>query len=350
MLAYNRPSMNERSTTETWRRMVLRSLPLPAWLSPEAPDGDLVVSSRCRHARNLAGRRFPHHAEPEELGEVSAQVSAALEACGEPFHRYSSLSETEREYLLGCRLVSPDFPHRERHRWVAVDDSRTTSLMVNEEDHLRLQSLTPGWSLEGCESEAARWLDNLSSRLEFARAEPWGWLTASPSNAGNGRRRSALFHLIGLAHSRRLGGVLDALGQSGCTARGLFGETSRAVGAFFQVSMTGGERHEFKGACEYLIREERTARSEVGRKRLHEQALEAAAFAVASQSVGVADALRVLAWLRWASASELPGFAYSYRDVDTWVSTMEVHGTQDPEVAARHRAAFLRERVEGRAT
>lgn len=330
--------------------MVLRSLPLPAWLAPEAPDGDVVVSTRCRYARNLAGHRFPHHADAGELGIVSSKLSAALEACAQPVHRYATLSETEREYLLGCRLVSPDFQHREPHRWVAVDASRTSSLMVNEEDNLRLQSLTAGWSLDVAESEASRWLGSLASHLEFAFAEPWGWLTTSPANAGRARRRSALFHLIGLAHTRRLAGVLEALTQSGYTARGLFGETSRAVGAFFQVSMTGEDLVEFKGACAYLIREERSARAEVGRKPLHQQAVEAAEFAVASQAMGVGDALRVLAWIRWASASELPGFAYSYRDVDTWVSTMEVHGTQDPDAAARHRAAFLRERIEGRAT
>ena len=141
--------------------------------------------------------------------------------------------------------------------------------------------------------------------------------------------------------------VLKALAAWDLTARGLFGESSRAVGAFFQVSAIRGGLPEFMGACDYLITEERKARREVTRLILEERTRAAVEFAVSSNEISLADALRVLAWIRWAATAGVGVAPASYRDVDLWVSTMEVHGTQDSKTAARHRAVFVRERVEG---
>ena len=113
-----------------------------------------------------------------------------------------------------------------------------------------------------------------------------------------------------------------------------------------QVSISTGTRVEFVGACEYLLREERDARAEIGRGILEERARQAVDFAVASRSIGLADALRVLAWVRWASSAEIQGFPESPREVDRWLTMLEVRGNSDAEAAARERAAFLRNRVE----
>lgn len=338
--------MNE-PRSETWRKLVLRSMPPPAWLGPDAPDGDVVISSRVRYARNLRGFHFPSHAGPEHLGQVQRLIQAAIGELGLGGKTFQRMTSAERDYLLGARLISADFPFAEPFRVVILDDARIVSVMVNEEDHLRAQALTAGWSVKTAQAAIDPVMRDLSERLEFMHHDRYGFVTASTTNAGEARRRSALFHLIGLAHLKRLAPVVAALKDQGLAARGLYGEASRAVGAFFQVSATRGRLPELIGAAEYLMREERQARREVGRRELAERAFAAAEFAVRSQEISLADALRTLAWARWASAAGTPGFPSGARDVDAWVATMELHGTADPKAADRHRAAFLRQRLEG---
>lgn len=326
--------------------MVLRSMPPPAWLAVDAPHGDVVLSSRARVMRNLKGHRFPHHAAEAELREILEEVASAAEQTGEGFAIQRYATQAERDYLVGSRLASHDFRWNEPGRALLLDGERSRCVMVNEEDHLRLQCLTPGWSIDAADARVRTTLKGLAGGLEFARTPAFGYLSASPFNAGEGRRLSAMFHLIGLAQGKRLPSVLKALGARGLAARGLFGESSRAVGAFVQVSISSGTQVEFVGACEYLLREEREARSAIGRAVLEERARKAAEFAIGSRAIGLADALRVLGWVRWAASAGIEGFPPTPREVDRWLTTLEVRGSSDSEVAARDRAAFLRNRVE----
>lgn len=327
--------------------MVLRSMPSPAWLGPDAPDGDVVISTRTRFARNLVGFRFPASATIDELRSIQNSVIDAAVQGGLGFEVYRRPSEAERDYMIGCRLLSPDFQAREPGRVVLLDEGRYTSIMVNEEDHLRIQALTAGWSPHHSHHLATFAVDTLGRSLKFAWHKDWGYLTASPFNAGPGRRFSAMFHLIGLAHTKRLPAVLQALALRGLTTRGLFGESSRAVGAFFQVSSHLGDLPPFQGACDYLLREERLARSDVSREQILEKASSAAEFAITSMEISLADALRVLAWARWAAATGASGFPTSIRRVDEWMSQLEVRGTMDTKAANRYRATYLRARLEG---
>ena len=336
----------QEHSSEAWKKMVLRSMPAPAWLDQEAPHIDIAISSRVRYARNVSGYRFPTTAQPDELKSVQKKIVDAAKTIDPPLDIHKRLTEAERDFLLGCRLISPDFQYRDQHRTLLLDKPRILSLMVNEEDHIRLQSLTAGYSIDTAEAVAQTTLRALAEKISYVRHEDWGWLASSPVNSGEARRRSALFHLIGLAHTKRLGNVLNALAAWGLTARGLYGESSRAVGAFFQVSMTRGQMAEFRGACEYLIGEERISRREISRSELRERTDQAVEFAIASKEISMADALRVLAWVRWARTAGLDHWDGSPREVDHWISTMEVHGTQDAKTAARHRAIFLRERLE----
>lgn len=326
--------------------MVLRSMPAPAWLDGDAPEADVVISSRQRCARNLAGHRFPNHASDTELEICLQQVLEAIEHPRLKLNVNRKLTAAERDYLIGNRLISADFKPNETGRALLTDDSRLISIMVNEEDHLRMQALSPGWSIGTAQAAVDHVLGCLEQSLDFMYDADLGYLTASPSNTGTALRRSALFHLIGLAHTKRLMSVLKALTTWGLTARGMFGESSRAIGAFFQISTTHQRMPEFTGAGEYLLEEEREARREVTRGELAERAEQARRFAIESKEVSLADGLRVLAWVRWASTAGIEGFPASHRDVDSWISTMEVHGTRDQRIAARHRAVFLRERLE----
>ncbi len=335
---------------ESWKRMVLQSMPKPAWLSDDAPHGDVVLSSRTRYMRNLQGRRFPNKADEHELMQVMQTIFEAAREAHLELEVFKGLTNAERDYLVGCRLVSPDFEWTLPGRALLVDEARSISLMINEEDHLRIQALSAGWSIENCDRAASTCVDELEARLNFAYSEAFGFLSASPFNSGIGRRQSSMFHLIGLAHQRRLPSVIKALSAKGIAVRGLFGESSRAIGAFVQVSVIGGTKSEFSGACEYLLSEERAARRSVGRETLSERAFQARQFAEGSPTISLADALRVLAWVRWAASDAIESFEFTTRDVDGTLATLEIRVPSAGEISGRQRADSLRAMLKGEST
>ena len=151
-----------------------------------------------------------------------------------------------------------------------------------------------------------------------------------------------MFHLIGMAQARRLPAVMKALSAQGIAVRGLFGEASRAVGAFVQVSVLGGTREEFVGACEYLMREEREARRSIPLAQVEEKATQARDFAHSSRRLSLADALRILAWVRWASSTGIKGFEKGPRAVDSVLTTLEIRSSVLEDDADRDRADSLR--------
>jgi protein arginine kinase len=294
--------------------------------------------------RNLRGHKFTHSASGHELVMISREILAAAEALG--FESFTRISNTERDYLVACRLASPHFEWNQPGRALLVNAERSLSLMVHEEDHLRLQALTAGWSPATADRLSKACLKALGERLEFAFSPHFGYLSASPFNAGRGRRLSCMFHLIGLAQTKRLPSVLHALGDRNIAARGLFGEASRAVGAFVQVSVIGGSRHDFMGACEYLLQEERAARGEVGRGRLEEKALQVHEVGINAGSLSLADSLRILAWIRWASLYGIKGFPTSPRIADRLLTMLEPQVARDPDKVAAERAVLVRNVLE----
>src|SRR5688500_2743429 len=205
--------MPQTADSDAWKRLVLQAMTPPAWLYDDGPFRDIVLSTRARVMRNLRGNRFPHQAPPDELRKISESVAGAL--AGPEREVIRNASPAERDYLVACRLVSPDFDWKAIGRAVVLDKSRTTSVMVNEEDHSRLHALPPVWSLSKATKQSEKLLSQLQEKLEFAYTDKYGLLAASPSNCGSGLRHSALFHLIGLAHTVRLSTVIKALTSQG---------------------------------------------------------------------------------------------------------------------------------------
>lgn len=339
-------SMPTVGNAEAWKRMVLRSMPPPAWLDRDAPHSDVVLSTRSRFLRNLRGEKFPHASTNEELQSILKGVLHAIRESRIDFGVYRHISNAEREYLVGCRLASPEFPWSLPGRALLLDQDRRLSVMVNEEDHLRVQALTAGWSAETAQLTAIAGLQELGKLLEFAWSPTFGYLAASPYNAGKGHRLSAMFHLIGLAQSKRLPAVLKALATQGIVARGLFGESSRAVGAFVQVSIISGSLVEFVGAAEYLLREEREARASLPKPMLIQRALQVRDFALSSRVLTLPDALRVFAFARWAAFAELDGFHFHPREIDSHLTHLELQVSADEDKAGRLRADYVRALLE----
>ncbi|MBC8066160.1 MAG: hypothetical protein H7Y17_15110 [Chlorobia bacterium] len=327
---------------EAWKRMVLRSMPPPSWLDRDAPHADVVLSTRSRFLRNLAGHKFPHAASTDELQAILKEVLHAIRESRIDFSVHRHISNAEREYLVGCRLASPDFSWSLPGRALLLDQDRRLSVMINEEDHLRIQALTAGWSAETAQETASMGLRELGKQLNFAWSPSFGYLAASPYNAGKGHRLSAMFHLIGLAQSKRLPAVLKALASQGIVARGLFGESSRAVGAFVQVSIISGSLVEFIGAAEYLLKEERYARNSLPKPMLIQRALQVRDFALSSRALTLPDSLRVFAFARWAAFAGLDGFNFHPREIDGHLTHLELQVSADEDKAGRLRAEYVR--------
>lgn len=296
--------------------------------------------------RNLQGRCFPWRAEPDESVQTMLSILQAAKEEAPDLVAYRALTQAERDHYVGCRLVSPDFAWHLPGRALLIDRDQRIGAMVNEEDHVRVQALAPGWSVPASREAAEETLNRLGRRLEWAWSPRFGYLAASPTNLGEGRRHSAMFHLIGLAHAKRLPDVLKALSTEGIVVRGLFGESSRAIGAFVQVSVQTRPTAEFIGACDYLLKAEREARTEISPPALGERARGARDFALSHRDLSLADALRALGWIRWASAAGIVDFPPSVREVDAALTRLEVQNLHGEAEAARRRAEVIRDLME----
>lgn len=316
---------------DTWRRFALRALPMPGWLSYEGVGSDVVLSCRVRLMRNLTGHRFPGTASTEENLAVMERILGVAEG----YDAFPSLTKAERDHYVGTRLLSPDFPWTKPGRAVLFDPERTTAILVNEEDHLRLQVVTGGATWHTALEMARERLDRLSHHLTFARTERHGFLAASVYNAGEGRRISAMLHLAGLVTTDRIRDVLPALGSGRMVFRGLFGESSRAIGAFAQVSTITGTPDEFQGALSYLLAEETQARLDVPRNALAERCASARRFFAESEALSMADAVRALGLLRWGvSAGVVPDL--ELRTIDYALCVTEFRAGNDPTLRAEN--------------
>ncbi|MBX5465337.1 MAG: protein arginine kinase [Clostridia bacterium] len=213
-----------------------------SWLTASGPAADVVVSSRVRLARNLRRHPFPPRLTPAEAQRVVDEVRGALARLGPgPGGRLElvelqALTPLERQVLVERHLISPQHAASELPAALAVDEREGLSLMVNEEEHLRLQSLAPGLQLQAAWEAADRLDDALAEQLDFAFDERLGYLTTCPSNTGTGLRVSAMMHLPALVHSNQAGDLASALARVGVVVRGIYGEGSKAHGNLFQVS------------------------------------------------------------------------------------------------------------------
>jgi protein arginine kinase len=210
------------------------------WLDGGGKYPESVISSRVRLARNLAGIPFSHRASEAGLTKVlEASKRAALESetlrTG-TFMLMSDLSEMDKQFLVERHLMSHEHAKESPARGLVVGDKEMISVMINEEDHLRMQSI-----LSGCEVlEAWRLVDRLDDeldrRLDYAYSFERGYLSACPTNTGTGLRASVLVHLPALVHTGQVGKVINGIRQMGLAVRGFYGEGSEVMGNLFQIS------------------------------------------------------------------------------------------------------------------
>ena len=212
-----------------------------SWTNDDGPQNNIVISSRIRLARNLNKVLMPGIQNESSSFSVLEQVRNAFEDlqlstkdCH--FYRMSEIPVLERQILVEKHLISPEFIAAKPNQGLMISSDESVSIMVNEEDHLRLQVIYNGLQLEQAWDKADA-IDNLlESKLEFAYDEKWGYLTACPTNVGTGLRASVMVHLPALVITKQANRYFATLNQLGLAVRGLYGEGSEATGRFFQIS------------------------------------------------------------------------------------------------------------------
>ena len=258
--------------SETQEKDVFRVNGLP-WLTSHAPESDVVISSRIRLARNYRKVPFPNRADFEQLAAVLQltdgviplveQVTQQHLAC----YAMDHLTKLQRDVLVDKRLVTNNLVANPQDRVAYISDDTSISLLVNEEDHLRIASRTPGLALEQAYEMASTIDDAFESRLDIAFDEKMGYLTSCPTNLGTGLRASVVLHLPGLVFTRNIANIINISQQLGLSVRGLYGDDKEVVGNLFRVSnqLTLGFSEQeiidnLKSAVTEIIAHERRAR------------------------------------------------------------------------------------------
>ena len=210
------------------------------WLATGGPMGDVVISSRIRLARNLANHSFLIKASRDERAEIERSLFEAITACdyGQKTF-YVDIDKTDlldRQLLVERHLISRQHAEGEGNRGVAISSTETFALMINEEDHLRIQVLRRGLNLDEAWSETARVDAAIEALVEFAFHKRYGYLTACPTNVGTGLRVSVMLHLPALKLTNEIEKVFRAARDMHLAVRGLYGEGTDALGDFYQIS------------------------------------------------------------------------------------------------------------------
>jgi len=220
------------------------------WLRGEGPHHQIVISSRVRFARNLRDRAFPGWAKKTERTAILDLIRPRVEELAEMQDSFSELlqdlSALEKQVLVERHLISREHAAKGVGSAVVMNRRQTLSIMINEEDHLRMQSIRSGLQLKQAFKLVDKVDSALESKLEFAYDQRLGYLTACPTNVGTGMRASAMLHLPGLVLSEMINQVIQAVSKIGLAVRGLYGEGTEAMGNLFQISnqTTLGEKED----------------------------------------------------------------------------------------------------------
>ena len=282
------------------------------WLRGEGPEADIVISTRVRLARNLSQFPFLTRADEAARTEIerilSTQIARLAERKSLNYFDLTGLQRLDRQFLVERQLISRELSEGQGPRGVGFSTAENVSLMVNEEDHLRIQVLHSGLALESCWEEINQIDDLLEEQVSFAFSEQLGYLTACPTNCGTGIRVSVMLHLPALVQTKEIQKVFTALHKIGLAVRGLYGEGSQAMGDFYQISnqTTLGKSEEqliknLKDVIPNIIGYERRVRTALineNRQGLHDQVSRAYGILKSAQTITSEETMQHLSSLR----------------------------------------------------
>lgn len=206
-----------------------------SWYLEDGKDSDVVVSSRVRIARNIAGKKFVSTASDEELKDILMTIKNSNIDSDLHFINLSDLDELMKNSLVEKRAISRDLLEM-KETGILLNDTEDISIMINEEDHLRIQVMKPGFNLDEALSDAIRVDEKISSKINYAYNDKYGFLTACPTNLGTGLRASVMLHLPALRLTGKIEKVLEVVNKVNLNVRGVYGEGTETIGDLYQVS------------------------------------------------------------------------------------------------------------------
>jgi protein arginine kinase len=331
-------------------------------LRGEGPRSDIVLSSRLRLARNLAGYPFANRATDEQKREIAQRVREPLSSLSfraPMFHvELDQVDRLEARFLVERHLISRELESARGPRAVAFGADEVVSVMINEEDHLRIQTIRSSLALEEAWRLAVELDRSLEQAMEYAASTRYGYLTACPTNVGTGLRASVMLHLPALVHLKQVEKVFQAASRTGLTVRGFYGEGTMASGDLYQISnqVTLGRTeeeilHNLQTMLPRIIEYEEVCRKELasrGRVKLEDKVHRALAVLRAARTLTSEEAMQYLSSVRLGVVMALLADVDLARVNELFVLTQPAHLQKlegrplDPEERDVRRASFVR--------
>ena len=336
------------------------------WLRGDGPESDIVISCRVRLARNVAGFPFITRASADSRVSIVQMVQSALKGGiqGRPVHHLNveTLGPLDSQLLMERQLISRELARGDGPRAVAISEGERHSVMINEEDHLRIQVLQSGFALDECWQECDALDDQIESVVPFAFHPQFGYLTACPTNVGTGIRVSVMVHLPALRLTREIQKVHQAAQKINLAVRGLYGEGSQAMGDFYQISnqITLGKSEtdliaEVQEVVSHIIGWERRVRELMlkdNKSQLHDQVARAFGTLTSARSISSEETMHLLSSLRMGIRLGLVKNLDVASVNELFIHTQPAHLQKlhggELETAERNlaRATFLRKRLD----
>ena len=337
------------------------------WLRGSGPESDIVISSRIRLARNLADfpfiRRCTDHDRHAIESSLREKFASSEKLKGLVYLNVDDLDPVDRQFLVERQLISRELADTDGARAVAIDHQEQFSVMINEEDHLRIQLMKSGLDLHGAWRQINEIDDNIESMVRYAYDETLGYLTACPTNVGTGMRVSVMLHLPALVITRQIEKVFRSLQKISLAVRGLYGEGSQAMGDFYQISnqITLGQSEEeliskVGDVVPVIIGYERHAREHLiseSRKDLHDRVSRAYGILCTAQTITSEETMHLLSSVRMGvnlgliSDLEIPTVNQLF--IHTQPAHLQMlHGAQlDSADRNAERAIYLQQHLKG---
>lgn len=335
------------------------------WMQGEGPESDIVISSRACLARNVEGKRFSHHAEPEERKELHDELRQRISSIGRfDSYDYVDLEECDdidSSFLVERHLITRELAEADWSRGVAIQPDESSSIMINEQDHLLMQVLRSGFRVQDTWEYLDEMDDLMEETVQYAFSSKYGYLTASPTSAGTALRVSATVHLPVLELTDHMDKVYESLSRVHFAAQPLYGEGAAASGDLFRIynkATLNSSEQEFTDQLAEMVeeivqfeREWRDRMMEEEPNELEDRVWRAVGTLTHARSLSVQEASHCLSALRLGVTMEIlediPLFAINRMFVMSLPGHLQkqLNLELDPEVRDRRRANYLRDAV-----
>lgn len=332
---------------------------MSSWYTTHAPEDDIAVSTRIRLARNLSGLPFPARMTPEQRRELNLKVKNAVLQSNTPFAKslkyidMADVPQTEIAAMVERHIISPEFAEENADRAIIISADESISIMIGEEDHVRIQVILGGLQLEKAYDTAEQLDSLLYNELHFAFDRSLGFLTECPTNLGTGLRASVMLHLPVTESNGEISSIAETVGKIGFTVRGMYGEGTKASASMYQVSnqITLGISEKnaidnLKIITAQLIDKERKARNDLNKIKLEDMCFRALGTLQNSRILSSKEMMDLLSRIKLGISMGI--IKTDVLPIKLFIEgqpnmLMKKYGQLEPEERDIYRAAFIRD-------